>query len=148
MSCSCNQCIFDHLSTPNMYLCHENWTHILWKKCRPMLTNNPNLHSFLLITESGSLSYWTQHANIYKWGKFHALIIFWKLLQLSSWTRRLCIDMKFRICKYQINTNISILVNFRGNILYINKQVCWWYCISLHLLNISWPAKGFQYRIN
>ena len=86
MSCSCNQCIFDQLSTPNMQLCHENRTHILWKKYRPTLTNNLNLHNFLLITESGSLSYWTQHAKLYKWGKFHALIIFWKLLQLSSWT--------------------------------------------------------------
>ena len=57
------------------------------KKCRQTLTNNLNLHNFLLITESGSLSYWTQHAKFYKWGKFHALIIFWKLLQLSSWTK-------------------------------------------------------------
>ena len=31
------------------------------KKCHPTLTNNLNLHNFLLITESGSLSYWTQH---------------------------------------------------------------------------------------
>ena len=56
------------------------------KKCRPTLTSNLNLHNFILITESGSLSYWTQHAKLYKWGKLHALIIFWKLLQLSSWT--------------------------------------------------------------
>ena len=56
------------------------------QKCHPALTNNLKLHNFLLITESGSLSYCTQHTKLYKWAKFHALIIFWKLLQLSSWT--------------------------------------------------------------
>ena len=86
MSCSCNRYIIDQLSTPHMLLCHENLTQILWKKWRPTLTNNLNLHNFLLISDSGSLSYWTQHTKIYKWGKFHALIIFWTLLQLSSWT--------------------------------------------------------------
>ena len=58
----------------------------LEKKCCPMLTNNLNLHKFFIITESGSLSYWIQHTKLYKCGEFHALIIFWKLLQFYSCT--------------------------------------------------------------
>ena len=49
------------------------------KKRHLTLTNNLNLHNFLIIIESGSLSYWIQHTKLYIWGKSHALIIFWKL---------------------------------------------------------------------
>ena len=49
------------------------------KKCHLALTNNLDLHSFPLIIESGSLSYWIQHTKLCIWGKSHALIIFWKL---------------------------------------------------------------------
>ena len=49
------------------------------KKCHLTLTNNLDLHNFLIIIESGSLPYWIQHTKLYIWGKSHALIIFWKL---------------------------------------------------------------------
>ena len=35
-----------------------------------------DLHNFLIIIESGSLSYWILHTKIYKCGKSYALIIF------------------------------------------------------------------------
>ena len=56
----------------------------LQKKCHLTLTNDLNLHNFLIIIESGSLSYWIQHTKLYIWGKSHALIIFWKLPLISA----------------------------------------------------------------
>ena len=79
-----------------------NRKYILRKKCRPTLTNNPNLHKFLIITESGSLSYWIQHSKLYKWWKFHALIIFWKLLLFNSWTIRKSKDYVYGIWLYKV----------------------------------------------
>ena len=52
---------------------------VFTEKCHLTLTNNLDLHNFLIIIESGSLSYWIQHTKLYIWGKSHALIGFWKL---------------------------------------------------------------------
>ena len=105
-------CILDVLFIPSMHIwpiIHTWYVIMPWKpnthfveKCHPTLTNNLNLHNFLLITESGSLSYWTQHTKLYKWGKFHALIIFWKLLQLSSWTTMSPISMPTSTLLYPV----------------------------------------------
>ena len=73
------QFIFDQLLTLNKEVCHENWKCIYRIKCHLTLTNNLDLHNFLITIESESLSYWIQHTKLYIWGKYHALIIFWKL---------------------------------------------------------------------
>ena len=76
----CNPCkkfINDQLLTLNNEVCHENWKCIYRKKCHLTLTNNLDLHNFLIIIESGSLSYWLQHTKLCVWGRSHALIIFW-----------------------------------------------------------------------
>ena len=79
MCTSCKKFIKDQLLTLNREVCHENWKCIYRKNCHLTLTNNLDLHNFLIIIESGSLSYWIQHTKLYIWGKSHALIIFWKL---------------------------------------------------------------------
>ena len=79
MCTSCKKFINDQLLTLNKEVCHENWKCIYRKNCHLTLTNKLDLHNFLIIIESGSLSYWIQHTKLYIWGKSHALIIFWKL---------------------------------------------------------------------
>ena len=79
MCISCKKFMNDQLLTLNKEVCHENWKCIYRKKCHLTLTNNLDLHKFLIIIESGSLSYCIPHTKLYIWGKSHALIIFWKL---------------------------------------------------------------------
>ena len=79
MCTSCKKFINDQLLTLNKEVCHENWKCIYRNLCHLTLTNNLDLHNFLIIIESGSLSYWIQHTKLYICGKSHALIIFWKL---------------------------------------------------------------------
>ena len=80
----CKKFINDQLLTLNKEVCHENGKCIYRKKCHLTLTNNLDLHNFLIIIESGSLFYWIQHTKLYIWGKSHALIIFWKLPLISA----------------------------------------------------------------
>ena len=74
MCTSCKKLINDQLLTLNKEVCNEIWKCIYRKKCHLTLTNNLDLHNFLIIIESGS-----QHTKLYIWGKSHALIVFWKL---------------------------------------------------------------------
>ena len=84
MCTSCNKFINDQSLTLDKEVCHENWKCIYRKKYHLTLTNNLDLHNFLIIFESRSLSYWIQHTKLYIWGKSHALIIFWKLPLISA----------------------------------------------------------------
>ena len=79
MCTSCKKFINDQLLTLNKEVCNEIWKCIYRKNCHLTLTHDLGLHNFLIIIESGSLSYWIQHKNFYIRGKSHALIIFWKL---------------------------------------------------------------------
>ena len=100
MCTSCKKFINDQLLALTKEVCHENWKCIYRKKCHLTLTNNLDLHNFLIIVESGSLSYWIQHTKLYIWGKSHALIIFWKLplilaakqLDYSTWVGNEIVD--------------------------------------------------------
>ena len=98
---SCKKFINNQLLTLNKEVCHENWKCIYRKKCHLTLTNNLDLYNFLIVIESGSLSYWIQHTKLYIWGKSHALIIFWKLPLILA-AKQLDYTMKLRIQSHDL----------------------------------------------